>query len=188
LHATFKLDTDGEEIGFTDVDGSTLLDSYIFGSQEADISTGRLFDGEETWVTFPIPSPDAQNAPGVAGFRAYSALKSTAHTVKLDASGHPGLGDPVTIKLENGPLNEVVMLPVSLEAAYLPFKDDMAGLVKLPSTWLILLTTDGTGAVNLPLTLPTDPLLEGLALYWQSLAQSGGTYHVSNGLEMIIGP
>jgi len=188
MHATFKLDADGEELGFSDVTGTTLLDDYTFGPQEADIATGRLFDGLETWVTFSAPSPDEPNAPGTAGYREFSALLSTAHTTELSAFGYPGLGASTTIKLRNGPLSTQVMLPISLQSAYLPFQDDIAVLVNIPFTMMLFLPTDGTGAVDLPLIIPADPLLEGLYLYWQSLAQSAGIYHASNGLEMIIGP
>ena len=44
LHANFKLSAGGEEIGLFDVDGSTLVDSVVFGQQTADVSYGRFPD------------------------------------------------------------------------------------------------------------------------------------------------
>ncbi len=49
LHASFKLDADGEEIGFFDSDGSTLIDSIVFDEQSADISYGRYPDANDQW-------------------------------------------------------------------------------------------------------------------------------------------
>ena len=51
-----------------DKDGKTLLDTIKFGPQLSDVSTGRLFDGKTTvgWVTFPVPTANAPNAPCVA--------------------------------------------------------------------------------------------------------------------------
>jgi hypothetical protein len=68
LHANFKLDADGEEIGLFDSpqdgqahDGITLIDSITFSDQVADISYGRYPDAGDTWLSFESPSPGAQN-------------------------------------------------------------------------------------------------------------------------------
>jgi len=61
IHVDIKLDADGEEIGLVDPDGSTLLDSYIFGVQNTDVSEGRLPDGGETWQFFDVPTPGESN-------------------------------------------------------------------------------------------------------------------------------
>ena len=61
LHLDIKLSSSGEQIGLTDVDGTTILDSLTFGVQTADISYGRLPDGSETWEFFTIPTPGASN-------------------------------------------------------------------------------------------------------------------------------
>ena len=45
LHANFRLNAGGEEIGLFDTDGSTLIDSVIFLEQTTDISYGRYPDG-----------------------------------------------------------------------------------------------------------------------------------------------
>ncbi len=56
-----KLSGDGEQIGLTDVDGTTILDSLTFGVQTADISYGRLPDGTDTWEFFTVPTPGTSN-------------------------------------------------------------------------------------------------------------------------------
>jgi len=61
LHANFKLDADGEEIGLFDVDGSTLIDSVTFGEQTPDVSYGRYPDADDYWRFFGVPSPGEEN-------------------------------------------------------------------------------------------------------------------------------
>jgi hypothetical protein len=67
LHANFKLDANGEEIGLFDKDGQTLIDSVIYPRQTTDISYGRYPDAGEDWRLFTIPSPAAQNNGGYLG-------------------------------------------------------------------------------------------------------------------------
>jgi len=67
LHANFKLDANGEEIGLFDKDGQTLIDSVIYPRQTTDISYGRYPDAGEDWRLFTTPSPAAQNNGGYLG-------------------------------------------------------------------------------------------------------------------------
>ncbi len=64
LHANFKLDAAGEEIGLFDSDGITLIDSIIFLDQSSDISFGRYPDAGDSWGFFEPPSPGAENSGG----------------------------------------------------------------------------------------------------------------------------
>jgi spore coat protein CotH len=74
LHATFKLDAAGEQIGLFETleNGNVPIDTLSFGPQETDRSYGRLPDGEDSWVVFPTPTPGEPNAiigvdPGAVG-------------------------------------------------------------------------------------------------------------------------
>ena len=67
LHASFKLDADGEEVGLVDSNGITLIDSIRFPDQFTDISYGRNNDANEIWCFFDSPSPGAQNDGGYIG-------------------------------------------------------------------------------------------------------------------------
>jgi len=169
-----------------DTDGFTVLDSFVFGPQEADISTGRLFDGGEPWVTFLAPSPDLLNAPGTSGFRTYSALDSTAHTMELSGSGVPNINSTVVLQLRDSPVDDFVWFVASMNEGYLPY-NSVAVLVEIPFTLVMVLPTDGTGALDLPVALPNDQALVGLAFYIQYLYKNGSNIQASNGLEMIIG-
>ncbi len=56
LHATFKLDADGEQIALVDPEGN-VVDSLTFGPQQTDVSYGRMPDGGTTWQAFTRPTP-----------------------------------------------------------------------------------------------------------------------------------
>jgi hypothetical protein len=68
LHANFKLDAKGEEIGLFKSDGVTMLDSVVFGEQTADVSYGRYPDGADNWRFFGSPTPAAENTDVYEGF------------------------------------------------------------------------------------------------------------------------
>ena len=59
-HTNFKFDSDGESAGIFSSD-KELIDSVVFGSQLADISFGRRYDGSNAWVYFSKPTPNAAN-------------------------------------------------------------------------------------------------------------------------------
>ncbi|GAF67865.1 unnamed protein product, partial [marine sediment metagenome] len=61
LHANFKLDADGEEIGLFDTDSITLIDSAAFGDQTTDISYGRYPDASDNLRFLGEPTPAAEN-------------------------------------------------------------------------------------------------------------------------------
>ncbi|QDT10948.1 lamin tail domain-containing protein [Planctomycetes bacterium K23_9] len=65
-HATFKLYSDGEEIRLYHTDGTTLIDSVVFGEQVTDVSDGRFPDGSETFVSMTSPTPGATNVATVS--------------------------------------------------------------------------------------------------------------------------
>ncbi|MBN2313504.1 MAG: lamin tail domain-containing protein [Sedimentisphaerales bacterium] len=61
LHANFKLDADGEDIGLFDSDGETLIHSVTFPRQTPDISYGCYPDANDIWRFLSVPTPGAQN-------------------------------------------------------------------------------------------------------------------------------
>jgi len=72
LHANFKLDAGGEEIGLYDssatgIDGSTLIDSITFGKQTSDFSYGRFPDAADNWRIFPTATAGTENTGGYLG-------------------------------------------------------------------------------------------------------------------------
>ena len=63
LHAGFRLNRDGEEIGLfaDDAHGHVPLDSVTFGVQQEDVSYGRRPDGADNWYSLEPPTPGASN-------------------------------------------------------------------------------------------------------------------------------
>jgi PKD repeat protein len=60
---TFGLNNAGDIVNLFSVDGSTILDSYSYGSSEYDVSFGRGGDGGNNWVSFSNPTPGGANLP-----------------------------------------------------------------------------------------------------------------------------
>ncbi|MBN2093016.1 CotH kinase family protein [candidate division KSB1 bacterium] len=59
LHANFKLDADGEQLGL--FDGFRFIDSLSFGNQAQDISCGRFPDGADSWLSLAMATPGSNN-------------------------------------------------------------------------------------------------------------------------------
>ncbi len=67
LHAGFKLNADGEEIGLFDTDANTPIDQVEYDQQTTDISFGRYPDASENWGFMSTPTPAARNSNIYAG-------------------------------------------------------------------------------------------------------------------------
>lgn len=183
LHADFKLSADGEEIGFYDTDGQTLLDSVIFGPQLADISTGLLEDGGTMMVTFPVPTPDALNDPG-SGVRAYDQLDPAAHTLTLDATGTGAIGTILTFQASNLKANGNVKFARGFD----PDHRELAALVLLLQPSKVLTrSANSSGVMTLSVQVPQNPGLVGREVYFQVGGQdSSGSMNGSNAIHVTI--
>lgn len=60
-HADFRLSNNGEYLGMFSPDGFTVVDEVQWGYIAPDTSYGRFTDGNEQWVLFIEPTPDASN-------------------------------------------------------------------------------------------------------------------------------
>jgi hypothetical protein len=60
LHANFKLNQSGEELGLFYIDGR-MIDSRIFGQQIQDLSEGRSPDGSDSWFKMTPSKGSANN-------------------------------------------------------------------------------------------------------------------------------
>ncbi len=67
LHANFKLDAAGEEVGLAESDGVTPINNVTFAGQSTDISYGRYPDGGQDWLFFPNASPGSENTGAYLG-------------------------------------------------------------------------------------------------------------------------
>jgi hypothetical protein len=186
LHANFKLAAGGEEIGLFATDGQTLLDTFAFGQQEADIATGRLADGGAQWVTFPVPTPSTLNDLTACGSRAFSALDYTRHRISMTVTGLPKIGTTITLACGGGPASGAGLLYMAGVPAYLDIGPCVFLLNPLVMAGPFLLPFDAQGKVNAPLGLPNDPGLDGFRLWMQVLSIDSKGLTASNGTETLI--
>jgi hypothetical protein len=68
LHASFELNSDGEEVALFDTDGTTLIDSVEFDDQKQDISYARFPDGTDNWGYMTSPTPGSTNTDSLVNF------------------------------------------------------------------------------------------------------------------------
>jgi len=67
LHASFKLDAAGEDIGLFAADGTTLIDAASFPAMTTDVSYGRCPDAGDEWCFFATATPGAANQDAYDG-------------------------------------------------------------------------------------------------------------------------
>jgi len=63
MHTNFKLNRNGEQIGFfeSNAKNNVPIDTISFSIQKNDTSYGRISDGDSTWVSFFNPTPGKPN-------------------------------------------------------------------------------------------------------------------------------
>ncbi len=188
LHATFKIDNDGEEIGLYDKDGSTQLDYISFDKLRSDHSAGRLFDGQAMWVSFPSPTPRSANRPTGCGDRRYSALEPRRNDMKMKLPGSPKIGAVAPFSISDGPISGAVQSFVSVAPAHFGLGNFTDGVVLLEPTILPFLagTTDASGNATLALSIPNLPALANRQVYTQTWAVSAQRLIASNAIELTF--
>ncbi len=188
LHANFKLSADGEEVALFDIDGVTNLDWFAFGTQESDVSFGRLHGYRSFELRFPEPSPGNLNEAVPCGHMAYRSASIAAPDFPLAGVGAPKPGQVVDYAVAAAPVNSVAVLYLGLAASLeVP---SIGTLLLDPLTMIPIgaLATDGSGAGKLGLTIPADPSLAGLRAYFQAIAVDPAGFRLSTGVATRICP
>ena len=186
LHADFKLSTDGEEIGLWDTDGVTLLDGVTFGPQQIDVSTGRVIDGGDVFVTFPAPTPDAPNNPG-CGAQEYDQLDPTAHNIDMVANGDGTLGTPLAFVVSGLQPSSTAFFALDFTAAHAPVSPSLVALVG--GAVVISVPVTPAGSFVVPFFVPNNPTFNGLEFYVQSAGlDAGGVLSGSNAIRVTVCP
>ena len=65
LHTSFKLSSDGEEVGIFNA-ALEVQDALAYQTQDTDVSRGRAMDGSNQWAWFDHPTPGASNNSSIA--------------------------------------------------------------------------------------------------------------------------
>jgi len=187
LHATFKLDADGEEVALFDTDAraNALLDAVIFGDQRGDRSFGRVPDGGPNLFFLWTPTggaPLTGTGTSSLNFARYDARQSgSPNDLKLRGSGVAKVGGQFQLKISGGSPSGSVFLGIAFGAAALDLGGigtlaiNPAGLILLP------LPLDPAGEATLTLTAPS--VLGGITFYLQALEKD-----LSNALALRIAP
>ena len=127
MHTNFKLSAAGEDIGFYDTDGITLVDGITFGPQSGDVSYGRSPDGNDNWVFFsggtatPGWSNTGSGGPGQGLFINEFMAENDSTIQDPNGSGYPDW-----VELYNAG-------PTAIELGGMYLTDDMND----PTKWMI---------------------------------------------------
>lgn len=190
MHSNFKLSaTAGEELWLYKPDGITIVDNIKFGPQATDVSFGRLFDGRVTdyWVTYVRPTPRQLNDPGTCGSRQFSSANPNRHPIALDLVGSTQINQSFNLTLQNGVANSafVLFFAVAPAPVEIPLNARFGVLINVPFLTLVL-PSNGAGQAALPLTVPNDPTLDKVRLYFQAGGFDANGLFGSNALEAIL--
>ncbi|MBN1895110.1 CotH kinase family protein [bacterium] len=115
LHASFKLDADGEFIGFYAPDGR-VLDSLSFGFQSPDQSLGRFPDGSGNMRIFLEPSPGRSNIPAAELQVTESGVYANGFAVSASSDLQDGIIRYTTNGDAPGPLSAAYSAPLALQS------------------------------------------------------------------------
>lgn len=189
LHANFKLSASGETIAFFAPDGKTLLDVIEFGTQVADVSSARFFDGKQgdDWVSLLEPSPRALNDAGNCGTRHYDAFDVRANMITLTLTGAPKIASTIPLRYERGVPNSAFATFLSANAAALSVDSRLAVMVSSPIV-VLPVPSDAQGSATVSLPIPDDTKLVGARVYFQAFGMDAQGWFGSNAAEVTICP
>lgn len=183
LHASFKLDKNGEYVLLTgtQANGYPLLDGYRFGDQKADRAYGRMPDaGAETWYLY-TPTPNAQALPPGSARRYDARRTGSALDFDLLLNGTPRVSQSIAFAVDGGTANGFALLALG----FLPRQFDLGPLGVLGIDPFAAVLTgiglDASGRGSIGFTVP--PGTAGLTLYCQAL-----NVDLSNALALRIAP
>ncbi|MBN1358012.1 lamin tail domain-containing protein [Candidatus Bathyarchaeota archaeon] len=166
LHASFALNSNGEEIGLFACDGKSVIDAIVFDNQVNDVSYGRLPNGNLSW-NYLTPTLGLENNQGkvvnVEVATPFGSVPDGLFINELMADNQITIADsdgtyPDWIELYNAS-NETI----DLGGMYLT--DDLAD----PTAW----------------RFPNDTLIEsgGYLLIWAGGSSDNSSLHTSFGLN-----
>ena len=186
LHTNFRLSSGGEDLCLLDSDGITFLDFLSFGPQNSDVSTGRLEDSGDLWVTLPQPTPAASNEI-TCGVRSYNALDPSRNIASLSLTGTPSSGATISLELQNFNANQFVQLNVGQIAVAMDHPASGLTLLLSPAILQVPITTDANGNAQLDYSIPSNSALIGKKFYLQAGITNPNAI-ASHGLEVVICP
>jgi hypothetical protein len=129
-HASFKLDSNGEDIGLFESDGITLIDAVTFPNQTTDTSYGRYPDATDDWRFFSSPTPGSENSDAYLGevealaFSHHSGIHDQPFSVTLATETANSTiyytvnGDnPLELNMRGGPRGIIYTRPILIDSS-----------------------------------------------------------------------
>jgi hypothetical protein len=181
LHATFKLEKNGEFVVLSDTDGNGRrhLDGVEFPEQKADRTYGRVPDGSGEFFFQWTPSA---NAPFVVpGFHnRYDGRRTgSARDFDLTARGAARIGQSLNLDLDGGVPNSAAVIALCFAPLKFPLPPlGILGVDPNPVLWIpVALDGSGLGTFSLRIRIGT----HGLPVYCQAV-----NVDLSNALAFII--
>ncbi|MFT7463912.1 MAG: hypothetical protein ACI9EF_002260 [Pseudohongiellaceae bacterium] len=184
LHASFSLDPAKGSLWLFDLDGATLVNSFNYQVQVADVSTGRLLDGG-FWVTLLDPSPGQSNLVSACGNRRYGALETEKQKLQFELQSPAVLGQQATFQLVNAVDNTPALLYIALAPAYIQLPGFASVLLVELQFPTVPFMTNELGELSFTLNIPNNTNFEGLTIYMQMLQPFGG-YPGSNAVAFKL--
>ncbi|MFC6223003.1 lamin tail domain-containing protein [Hymenobacter artigasi] len=174
LHLNLSLSKSGEAIGLSQMIGTTptALDSYTFGAQADDVSTGRFPDGSPTFRTFTAATPGSANVINFKSGLFINELMAVNQTSVTDPAGEH---DPWIEVYNNNPT------PVDIGGLYLTNTLGNPAFYRIPTTSPALTTIPAKS--HLLLWADNQPA-QGVLHAGFALNAGGGQI----GLADIVGP
>ena len=187
LHANFKLNKDGEQIGLyhTDAASNLQIDYVAFGPQTTDVGLARIPDGSNNLLALLDPTPDASNIPVQGTSLRYDMSPPTLNPRDLTITGNPVLGQTMMFDYSGGTPGGVGVQILGSTTLRLSFSAQ-SWVILVPgfqSLWT-LFPADGSGSGSVLLPVPNTPGLIGMTGYVQGWL----TGEFSNGVVLTIGP
>jgi hypothetical protein len=190
LHASFKLMSSGENVILYSANGTAIHDSYTFGQQLPDISTGRLLDGGSEWVTFPNPTYEQRNEILFCGSRTYGAIEVGAHGLDITLSGNPQVNSTITYAASNGSANSFAIPVMALGSSYFDLGianiDEVLLVSPLTLVMLPVVLLNNSGSGSFSFSIPNGVALVQLNAQFFNLSVAG--WDSSPAVEVIICP
>jgi len=170
LHANFKLNKAGEEVGLFDTDArnNRMLDALVFGEQKSDRSYGSVPDGATGAFHIWEPSGNGPLTGTGVGRAVRFDTRGSGSSNKFDlkTTGTPKRGNSFALAAEGGKPNEPAVIGVSLGTKHVdlgpfgPFLLDQSTLI------LVFLKLDANGQASLQGQVPAS--LVGVTVYAQA--------------------
>jgi hypothetical protein len=183
LHASFKLEKNGEFVVLSDTDANQrrYLDGTEFGEQKGDRSYGCVPDGGAEFFFQYTPTPLAPFAPPGTARRYDGRRTGSALDFDLKATGTPRVGQTFALTVDDGTPGGAAFLMLG----FAPQKTEVPPFgvlgINLNPAPFVVLPLDAQGRGALSLVIP--PGTAGLALYCQALHQD-----LSNAIAVVIAP